>query len=180
MKQAEKFKRPIICFVDTLGADPSMEAEANGQNVAIANNLMEILMLEIPIISIFIGYGCSGGAMAFAIANEVIFLENAFLSVLSPKGCAKLLWNDSTRGDEAAKILKITAGENKEWGFVDRIVCEPVGGAHMNKEMVFDNVKSILEEVLCKYERMTGEQVKIERYQQYRKLGNELFDCYSE
>ncbi len=124
MKQAEKFNRPIICFVDTSGAYPGMEAEERGQGEAIARNLFEMSDLKVPVLSIITGQGGSGGALAMAVANEVWMMENATYSILSPEGFASILWKDSSRADEAAKVMKMTAEDLYKLGMIDRIICE--------------------------------------------------------
>lgn len=125
MKQAEKFKRPIICFIDTMGAFPGMGAEERGQGQAIANNLFELSRLKTPIISIITGEGESGGALALAVADKIFMLEHSIYSVLSPEGFASILWKDSSRVKEAAAVAKITAKDLKGFDIIDGIIKEP-------------------------------------------------------
>ena len=130
MKQAEKFHRPVICFVDTIGAYPGKQAEERGQAVAIANNLMEMMCLKVPIISILIGNGGSGGALALCVADRIAILENAVLSTISPKACAEILWKDTSKEIEAAELLKMTSKDLLQQGIVDYIIPEPNDGAY--------------------------------------------------
>ena len=125
MKQAEKFGRPIVCFVDTPGAFCGLEAEERGQGSAIAENLFEMSGLKVPVLSVVIGEGGSGGALAMAVANEVWMLENSIYSILSPEGFASILWKDSKRAPEAARVMKITARDLKKLGIIERIIAEP-------------------------------------------------------
>jgi acetyl-CoA carboxylase carboxyl transferase subunit alpha len=141
MKQAEKFKRPVICLVDTPGAYPGIGAEERGQGEAIAKNLIEMSSLRTPIISLVIGEGGSGGALAFAVADEVWMLENSVYSVLSPEGFATILWKDSSRAKEAAEIMKITAKDLKDYGIIDKVIKEPMGGAHKDVDKMALSIK---------------------------------------
>ena len=133
MKQAEKFKRPVICFVDTQGAYPGIGAEERGQAEAIARNLMELSNLKTPVISVIIGEGGSGGALALAVADKIYMLENAIYSVLSPEGFATILWKDVTRAAEAADVMKISAPEIYERNLIDGVFAEPTGGMQANE-----------------------------------------------
>lgn len=145
MKQAEKFKRPVICFVDTFGAYPGKDAEERGQGNAIANCLMESMNLKTPIISILLGEGGSGGALALCIADTVFALEYATLSVIAPKACANILWKDSSRDIEAAALLKMQANDLLELGLVDKIISEPEGGAHRDPNVTSHMIYNYLE-----------------------------------
>lgn len=174
MKQAEKFNRPIICFVDTLGAYPGVEAEERGQSIAIANNLMEMQRLKVPIISIIIGNGGSGGALAFLVANQIAMLENSLFSVISPKACANILWKDTKRQLEAAQLLKITAEEIKALELIDTIIAEPTSPIGVDYKRVSDNIKEYIVKTLKEYEFMTNEQLVNERLFKYRKIGQNL------
>ena len=137
MKQAEKFGRPILTFVDTPGAYPGLEAEARGQGEAIASSLALMSALEVPVITVVIGEGGSGGALALAVANRVLMLENAVYSVLSPEGFASILWKDSGRAGEAAGLMKLTAADLLALGAADQVIPEPLGGAHREPESVY-------------------------------------------
>jgi len=171
MKQAEKFKRPVICFVDTPGAYPGIGAEERGQGEAIAKNLMEMAVLKTPIISMVIGEGGSGGALAIAVADEVWMLENSIYSVLSPEGFASILWKDSSRAKEAAEVMKITSEDLKKFGIIDRIIKEPLGGAHKNPEETAQNIKKALDEVLPKLCQLSIDELLNKRYEKFRNFG---------
>ena len=171
MKQAEKFKRPVICFVDTPGAFCGLGAEERGQGEAIARNLMEMMMLKTPIISIFIGEGGSGGALALAVADRIYMLENAVYSILSPEGFASILWKDSSRASEAAEVMKMTAGDLKSYGIIDGVINEPEGGAHMDCEMVTYSIKKVIESELTVLKSQEIEKVLENRYNKFRKIG---------
>lgn len=170
MKQAEKFGRPVICFVDTPGAFCGMEAEERGQGEAIARNLFEMCDLRVPTLSILIGEGGSGGALAMAVTNEVWMMENSIYSVLSPEGFALILWKDSKRAGEAARVMKITAAELKELGVVDKIIPEeePAGPE------TFEKIQAILERELDGFlkdsARKSGDELAAERYERFRRF----------
>ncbi|MCL1919237.1 MAG: acetyl-CoA carboxylase carboxyl transferase subunit alpha, partial [Peptococcaceae bacterium] len=159
MRQAEKFGRPIICFVDTQGAFCGVEAEQRGQGMAIAENLRAMIALKTPIISIILGEGGSGGALALAVANEVHILANAMYSILSPEGFASILWKDSTRAAEAARVMKITAEDLKELGIVDGVIDEGSEGAHMTPDEAVKAVGDTLTAALRRWRGRPGEEV---------------------
>jgi acetyl-CoA carboxylase carboxyl transferase subunit alpha len=171
MKQAEKFKRPVICFVDTPGAYCGIGAEQRGQGSAIANNIMAMASLKTPIISMIIGEGGSGGALALAVADQVWMLKNAVYSVLSPEGFASILWRDGTRVQEAANVMKITSDDLLSYGIIEKIISEPEEGAHTDLNYMCKNIKDALMEV------MPGLMVKDigillqERYDKFREIG---------
>lgn len=172
MKQAEKFNRPIICFVDTPGAFCGIEAEERGQGEAIAQNLLVMSKLKTPIISIIIGEGGSGGALALAVANKVYMLENSVYSILSPEGFASILWKDATRAKEASEVMKITAKDLKCFNIIDSIIEEPVGGAHEDPKFMCDKIK---ENILSDLEKLINtdlNEVVDMRYNKFRKIGN--------
>jgi acetyl-CoA carboxylase carboxyl transferase subunit alpha len=171
MKQAEKFNRPVICFVDTPGAYPGIGAEERGQGEAIARNLMEMANLRVPLVSIVIGEGGSGGALAMAVADEVWMLENSIYSILSPEGFASILWKDSSRAKEAAEVMKITAEDLKNFGIIDRVINEPLGGAHKNVEETADNIKAALSETISKLSEYDIEELLNKRYNKFRSFG---------
>lgn len=173
MKLAEKFGRPIVCFVDTAGAYCGVDAESRGQGEAIAENLYEMMTLRTPIVSIFIGEGGSGGALALAVADEVWILSNAFYSVISPEGCASILWKDAKKVREASECLKLTAEDLLWLGAVERIIEEKEDFAY-----VYKNIYFLLIEYLDKYyksqekdkEKLLDEMLK-KRYKKFRKIG---------
>ena len=172
MKQAEKFNRPIICFVDTPGAFCGIEAEERGQGEAIAQNLLVMSKLKTPIISIIIGEGGSGGALALAVANKVYMLENSVYSILSPEGFASILWKDATRAKEASEVMKITAKDLKGFNIIASIIEEPVGGAHEDPKFMCDKIK---ENILSDLEKLINtdlNEVVDMRYNKFRKIGN--------
>jgi acetyl-CoA carboxylase carboxyl transferase subunit alpha len=171
MHMAENFSRPIITFIDTPGAYPGIGAEERGQSEAIARNLMQMVGLKVPIISIVIGEGGSGGALAIGVADRIMIFEYATYSVISPEGCAAILWKDGTKADLAASALKLSAKELKELGIVDRIIKEPLGGAHRNPEKAYKNLKANLTEALNELTRNPLETLLEARYNKYRGMG---------
>ncbi len=171
MKQADKFDRPIICFVDTPGAFCGMEAEERGQGEAIAKNLMEMFNLKVPIISIIVGEGGSGGALAFAVADSVWMLENSIYSILTPEGFAGILWKDASKAKEAAEIMKITAQDLKKYGIIDKILKEPVGGAQKDVDKMSCTIKEELIEKIGILRKRSKEELLEERYNKFRKMG---------
>ena len=172
MKQAEKFKRPVICFVDTPGAFPGKGAEERGQGEAIAKNLFELSKLKTPILSILAGEGGSGGALALAVADKILMMENAIYSILSPEGFASILWKDSTRVKEAAEVMKITAKDLKEFGIIDDIIKEPRGGAHKNSEKAAESIKDAILNWLSDIKDIDLDVLIQNRYDKFRKMGN--------
>ena len=144
MKQAEKFGRPIITFIDTPGAYPGIEAEQFGQSQAIAKNLAKMSALTVPVIAIVTGEGSSGGALAIGVANRVFMLENAVYSILSPEGFASILWGDSAKKEQASEVMRLTADDLYGYGVIDGIIEEPAGGAHRNPQAVFTEIDSLL------------------------------------
>jgi acetyl-CoA carboxylase carboxyl transferase subunit alpha len=174
MRLADKFGLPIIVLIDTAGAYPGIGAEERHIAEAIAVNLREMMLLQVPIIATVIGEGGSGGALGIGVADRVLILENAYYSVISPEGCAAILWKDRSAASKAAEALKITAKDLLELGLVDEIVPEPVGGAHTDPEMMAKNLQayllSHLEEVL---ELSVADRLKT-RYQKFRAYGHVL------
>ncbi|WP_032078431.1 acetyl-CoA carboxylase carboxyltransferase subunit alpha [Clostridium drakei] len=171
MKQAEKFGRPVICMVDTQGAYCGKGAEERGQGEAIAKNLLEMSKLKTPIISIVIGEGGSGGALAFAVADDVWMLENSVYSVLSPEGFASILWKDASRAKEAAEVMKITAKDLKEYGIIDKVIKEPSGGAHKDVEKMAASIKEELIEKISVLKKQSIKELLDERYSKFRNMG---------
>ena len=171
MKQAEKFGRPVICFVDTSGAYCGIGAEERGQGQAIASNLMDMSALKVPVISIIIGEGGSGGALALAVADEVWMMENAVYSVISPEGCASILFKDAERAEEAAESLGLTAERNRELGVADRVV-EEVFARNGFDPVVYENLKILLSLRLKELEQLPADELLERRYRRFRALGN--------
>ncbi len=170
MREAEKFGRPIVCFVDTPGAYPGKEAEERGQGEAIARNLYEMSDLAVPVLTLIIGQGGSGGALALAVSNEVWMMEKSTYSIISPEGFASILWKDSEKANEAAKHMKMTAGELYELGFVDRIIQEEVPANQENLERIRDDIAGHMEEFFEESAQMTAEELEIQRYERFRKF----------
>lgn len=170
MKQAETFGRPVICFVDTPGAFCGIEAEERGQGEAIARNLFEMADLKVPVLSIVIGEGGSGGALAMAVANEVWMMENAIYSVLSPEGFATILWKDSKKADEAARVMKITANELKELGLIERVIREEMPACKDTLPEIRKILSEEMEEFFDKYCRMSGKELADQRYDRFRRI----------
>ena len=171
MKQAEKFRRPVITFVDTPGAFCGITAEERGQGEAIARNLMEMAGLTVPIITILIGEGGSGGALAIAVADRMYMLENSIYGVLSPEGFASILWKDGSRAQEASGIMKITAGDLLPLGIIDGIIQEPPGGASKDFPSVIREVREILERDLKELGTLEAEALTEKRYARFRSFG---------
>jgi acetyl-CoA carboxylase carboxyl transferase subunit alpha len=171
MKIAAKFKRPIITFVDTPGAYPGIDAEERGQAEAIAFNLREMSRLRTPIIVNVTGEGGSGGALAIAVGDKVNMLEFAIYSVISPEGCASILWRDAREADRAASAMKIAAKDLKRYGIVDEIVPEPAGGAHLDHEAVFRSLDAVIAKQLRKLKSLRTETLVAERYRKFRNMG---------
>lgn len=170
MKQAEKFGRPIITFIDTAGAYPGMQAEEHGQGEAIARNLFEMSKLTVPVIAIITGEGNSGGALALAVANRVLMLENAVYAILSPEGFASILWKDASRQEEACALMKMTAPELKMLGIVDGIIPEPAGGAHLAPQIVYEEIDRAISRHLAQLSRQKGQVLAQQRYQKFRNM----------
>lgn len=170
MKQSEKFKRPIICFIDTKGAFPGDFAEERGQNIAIANNLKEMFEIKVPILSVLIGFGGSGGALALCVADEIIILEHAIFSVISPDSCANILWKDVKRSNEAAAMLKMTAYDLKKLNVVDKVLKEPVGGADNDPLQMASDIKKVLNASLHNLFKFSADELVFNRYKKFRKF----------
>ena len=172
MKLADKFGLPIITFIDTPGAYPGKGAEERGQAEAIARSTQTCLEVSVPIISIIIGEGGSGGAIAMASANTLIMLEHSIYSVISPEGCASILWKSSEKMREAADALKLTAQHLKELGVVDKIIKEPLGGAHRDKNKALEEVKKALLEEIITFEKIDRQKIKKLRSEKYINMGS--------
>lgn len=172
MKQAEKFNRPILCFIDTKGAYPGKAAEERGQSEAIAKNLMEMSGLTVPIICIVIGEGGSGGALALGVGDHIHMLENATYSVISPEGAAAILWKDASLAKDAAASLKITSYDLKELGLLEKIIPEPRGGAHRDMDQQAEYIREAIIESLEQLQELSTEQLLEERWKRYKKIGS--------
>ena len=171
MRQAEKFRRPIFTFIDTSGAYPGLEAEERGQGEAIARNLFEMSRLTVPVIAVVTGEGNSGGALALAVADRVLMLENAVYAILSPEGFASILWKDAQRSGEAAGLMKLTAPELLALGVIDDIIPEPEGGAHEAPMQAIREVDRALRRHLTALSRESGASLAAQRYQKFRRMG---------
>jgi len=172
MKMAEKFGRPIITLLDTPGAYPGVGAEERGQSEAIAKNLLEMASFKVPIIATVIGEGGSGGALALGVGNRVMMLENAVYSVISPEGCAAILWHDCDKVEEAAEALALTAGDLKKYGVIEEVVKEPVGGAHRDMEAAASILRRALRRNLDELSVLSREELVAQRRKKFRQIGS--------
>ena len=176
MKQAEKFNRPVVTFIDTKGAYPGVEAEQRGQGEAIAKSMFEMAKLTVPVIAIVIGEGSSGGALAIGVANKVIMLENAIYSILSPEGYSSILWKDSSRFKEAADRMKLTANDLYDMGIIETIIKEPdikdskKTSQSVDFEMIASEIKKEIQTTVQKLKSKTKDEIVEERYQKFRKI----------
>ena len=170
MKQAEKFHRPVLCFVDTSGAYPGIGAEERGQGQAIAENLMEMMTLKTPVLTIVVGEGGSGGALALAVADEVWMMENSVYSAISPEGCASILWKDSSKAPQAAEALKLTAQDLLDLHVIERIIREP----RAEDAAMFESLKLLIQRTFEKNLALTDEELTNARYERFRRIGANL------
>ena len=171
MQLADKFGKPIITFIDTPGAYPGLGAEERGQAEAIARNLREMAALRTPVIAVVTGEGGSGGALAIGVANRVLMLEHAIYSVISPEGCAAILWGDGAKAPEAAQLMRVTAPDLQKAGVIDAIVPEPMGGAHRSWEGAAANLRTALREHLGQLRSLSGDALAQDRYEKFRRIG---------
>jgi acetyl-CoA carboxylase carboxyl transferase subunit alpha len=171
MRMAAKFDIPVITLLDTPGAYPGLTAEERGQGWAIANNLWEMSRLPTPIIVLLIGEGCSGGALGIGIGDTIGMLEHAYYSVISPEGCASILWKDASKNSTAASALKMHAEDLLELGIIDKVIQEPLGGAHFDHAVTFANVKKFIQEAFEALSGISSEVLLENRYQKFRKMG---------
>ena len=177
MKLAESFKKPILTMIDTPGAFPGVGAEERGQAEAIARNLKTMVMLRTPIITVVIGEGGSGGALAIGVGDRILMLQHSIYSVISPEGCAAILWKDGEKGKEvAAESLKLTAADLSRLGVIDEIVKEPLGGAHRDPQGMAETLKEVVERHLKELEKMSDEELVSLRYDKFRKMGTFIDD----
>ena len=170
-KHANKFKMPIITIIDTPGAYPGIKAEETGQGAAIAMNLREMSKLSVPAIAIISGEGCSGGALGLAVSNSVMMLEHAYYTVISPEGCASILWRDSAKFANAAEALKITSKDLLELGIIDEEIPEPLGGAHTDHSETAKSMKTSIKKALETLSKMSPDELRAQRYEKFRKMG---------
>lgn len=171
MQQANKFQRPIICFIDTQGAHPGIEAEERGQSEAIARNLREMAGFRVPIICVVTGEGGSGGALAIGVGNRLLMLEHAYYSVISPEGAAAILWRDANEAQKAAEALKITAQDLYSLGIIDEIIPEPKGGAHKDPNEQSKRIKAAIKKHLDELRKYSPQDLIQDRYQKYAQIG---------
>ena len=172
MRQAEKFGRPVITFIDTPGAYPGLEAEAHGQGEAIARTLALLSGLTVPVVAVVTGEGGSGGALALGVGNKVLMLENAVYSVLSPEGFAAILWKDASRSGEACDVMKLTAGDLLELGVIDGIIPEPAAGAHTDPQGVYRALDTALVRELAGLSKLSPSALAAGRYKKFRLMGS--------
>jgi acetyl-CoA carboxylase carboxyl transferase subunit alpha len=172
MRLAEKFERPIVTFLDTVGAYPGIDAEERGQAEAIANNLREMSRLRVPVITIVIGEGGSGGALGLGIANRVYMLENAYYSVISPESCAAIIYRDSGRAAEAAQSLRLTAQDLERLNLIDGMIAEPAEGAHTDPSRAAELVKESIQKALAELALLSARELIDDRYNKFRRMGN--------
>ena len=173
MTQAEKFRRPVITFIDTPGAYPGLEAEARGQGEAIARCLALMSSLTVPVLCVVTGEGGSGGALALGVGNRVLMLENAVYSVLSPEGFASILWKDASRSAEACDVMKLTAADLLELGVIDGVIPEPEGGAHLAPQVLYRALDAALARELGELDKVRPAALAAARYQKFRKMGEQ-------
>jgi acetyl-CoA carboxylase carboxyl transferase subunit alpha len=171
MQHANKFNIPVVTLIDTPGAYPGIKAEETGQGAAIAVNLREMYKLSVPIVAIITGEGCSGGALGLAVADRVMMLEHAYYTVISPEGCASILWRDAARFADAAEALKITSKDLLEFNIIDEEIKEPLGGAHTNHEETANNMKNAILNALNDLSKLSVEKLREERYAKFRAMG---------
>ena len=171
MQLADKFNKPIVTFIDTPGAYPGLGAEERGQAEAIARNLREMAALRTPVIAVVTGEGGSGGALAIGVANRVLMFEHAIYSVISPEGCAAILWGDGAKAPEAAQLMRITAPDLQKAGVIDAVIPEPMGGAHRSWEDAAANLRTTLREHLGQLRSLSGDALVQDRYEKFRRIG---------
>ena len=172
MELADKFDIPIVTFIDTPGAYPGIGAEERGQANSIAHNLREMMLLKVPVIVVVIGEGGSGGALGIGIGDRVYVMENAYYSVISPEGCAAILWKDRLKAPEAAEVLKLTAKDLLNLGLIDEEIPEPLGGAHRDPEKAAQNIKKVIKKALKELKAIPKEELLKLRYEKFRKMGS--------
>src|SRR5271163_4344531 len=178
MQMADKFQRPIVTFLDTMGAYPGIDAEERGQAEAIAHNLREMSRLGVPVITIVIGEGGSGGALGLGLANRVYMLENAYYSVISPESCAAIIYRDSGKAPEAAEALKLASGDLMALGLIDGIISEPAEGAHTDADKAAESVREAIRGALADLTSRSSQELIDDRYDKFRRMGNFFADSH--
>jgi acetyl-CoA carboxylase carboxyl transferase subunit alpha len=171
MQMAERFQKPVVTFIDTPGAYPGVGAEERGQSEAIAKNLVVMSTLAVPIVSVVIGEGGSGGALALGVADRILMLEHSVYSVISPEGCAAILWNNGAKAPEAAEAMKLTSRDLERLGVINGIIPEPLGGAHRDLAKTAEATQKVIIEHLTKLEGLTTDDLLAQRYEKYRRMG---------
>ena len=171
MKLADKFGVPIVTFINTPGAYPGIGAEERGQAFVIARNLMDMANLRVPVICVVIGEGGSGGALGIGVGNRIMMMEHSYYSVISPEGCAAILWKSAEYKETAAKILKLTAGDLESFGIIDGIIPEPLGGAHRNPSLVYEKLKESILKNIRELNKLSGDELIKDRYDKFCKMG---------
>ena len=171
MKMADKFGVPIVTFINTPGAYPGIGAEERGQAFVIARNLMDMANLRVPVICVVIGEGGSGGALGIGVGNRILMMEHSYYSVISPEGCAAILWKSAEYKETAAKILKLTAGDLQSFGIIDEIIPEPLGGAHRDPSLVYERLKESILKNIRELNKLSGDELIKDRYDKFCKMG---------
>ena len=171
MKSAEKFNIPVVTLIDTPGAYPGLEAEERGQGEAIARNILEMTRLKVPIITVIIGEGASGGALGIGVGDKVLMLENTWYSVISPESCSSILWRSWEYKEQAASALKLTAKDMKKMKLVDHVIKEPLGGAHNDREKTFINVRDAIVKAYSEFQDLSSKDLVIKRMDKYSSMG---------
>ena len=171
MKSAEKFNIPVVTLIDTPGAYPGLEAEERGQGEAIARNILEMTRLKVPIITVIIGEGASGGALGIGVGDKVLMLENTWYSVISPESCSSILWRSWEYKEQAASALKLTAKDMKKMKLVDHVIKEPLGGAHNDREKTFHNVRDAIVKAYSEFQDLSSKDLVIKRMDKYSSMG---------
>lgn len=174
MKLAEKFKLPIFTIIDTPGAYPGISAEEHNQSEAIARNLYEMMKLKTPIICTIIGEGCSGGALAIGVGDKMLMLQYSYFSVISPEGCASILWKSATKAKEAAEALNLTSQRLYDLKLIDQVIAEPLGGGHRDKQLFMKNIKDSWQQQLAELQNLSADELVESRYKKYMDLGMEI------
>ena len=171
MKSADKFQVPIVCFVDTPGAYPGLEAEERGQGEAIARNIMEMMSIKVPVIVVIIGEGASGGALGIGVGDHICMLENTWYSVISPESCSSILWRSWEYKEQAAEVLNLTSSDMLKAKLIDKVIPEPLGGAHFDREATFDTVKKEIQTAFRKLVKMDARERVNSRREKFYKMG---------